>query len=146
MVVVETATGVDAVEFADFVDATLADSRSWTGDGSVSLQRIETAASARIVLATPGTTDALCAPLQTVGKYSCGQGADAIINLDRWRNGIDVWPGPLDEYRHYVINHEFGHVLAHGHEYCPGPGLVAPVMMQQTKGLDGCVPNGWPYP
>jgi hypothetical protein len=143
---VETATGVDPTEFATFVDATLSDPRSWIADGSLSVQRVEAGGSARIVLATPGTTDALCAPLRTNGTYSCGQGNTAVINLDRWNDGIDVWTGPLEEYRHYVVNHEFGHVLGHGHEMCGGAGQAAPVMQQQTKGLDGCLPNGWPYP
>ena len=143
---VETATGVDPTAFATFVDATLSDPRSWIGDGSVALQRVEAGGSARIVLATPGTTDAMCAPLRTNGTYSCGQGNTAVINLGRWNNGIDVWTGPLEEYRHYVVNHEFGHVLGHGHKVCDGAGQPAPVMQQQTKGLDGCIPNGWPYP
>ena len=143
---VETATGVDPTEFATFVDATLSDPRSWIADGSLSVQRVEAGGSARIVLATPGTTNAMCAPLRTNGIYSCGQGSTAVINLDRWNNGIDVWTGPLEEYRHYVVNHEFGHVLGHGHDMCGGAGQPAPVMQQQTKGLDGCLPNGWPYP
>lgn len=143
---VETATGVDPTAFATFVDATLTHPRSWIADGSVSLQRVETGGSARILLATPGTTDALCAPLRTNGIYSCGQGSTAVINLDRWNEGIDVWTGPIEEYRHYVVNHEFGHVLGHGHDMCGGAGQLAPVMQQQTKGLDGCLPNGWPYP
>lgn len=81
----------------------------------------------------------MCAPLRTDGHYSCGQGGTMVIDLDRWNTGIDVWPGPLETCRHYVVNHEYGHLL--GHDYCPSAGQLDPVMAQQTKGLDGCRPT-----
>lgn len=143
---VEARTGVDPVGFASAVDAILADPRSWIGDGSVAFQRVPTGGSFTITLATPPTTDQICLPLNTAGRLSCREGDRVIINLTRWLEGTTDWDGSLEDYRAMVINHEVGHALGHGHLGCPGPGQLAPVMMQQTKGLDGCVGNPWPFP
>jgi len=139
---VEDVVGISPVEFAAAVDTVTADPRGWTGDGARRLQRTEVAP-LRIVLASPATVDQLCAPLNTAGKYSCRNGNDVVINADRWNVGVPHFQ-PLDQYRIYVINHELGHALGNPHEPCPGSGQVAPVMLQQTIGLDGCTPNPWP--
>jgi hypothetical protein len=143
---VEDAVGYSADEFARIVDATLADHRSWIADGSVSFQRVPADGQVRIVLATPATVDGLCLPLDTAGLYSCHQGGTVALNSERWLHGTVDWPGPLVEFRHYAVNHEVGHAIGHGHDTCPGAGQPAPVMMQQSKGLNGCLPNGWPFP
>jgi hypothetical protein len=143
---VEDAVGYAAEEFARIVDATLSDPRSWIGDGSVAFQRVTTGAQVRIVLGTPATVDQLCLPLDTAGLYSCHQGGTVALNSNRWLQGTESWPGPLDEFRRYAVNHEVGHAIGHGHEFCGGAGQPAPVMMQQSKGLEGCLPNGWPFP
>ena len=148
VVEVEDGLPVEAAELARAVDATLADGRGWTARGDVALQRVgpEDAPSFRVRLATPRTVDAHCAPLRTNGTYSCRQGAEVMINARRWFEGAAESGLSLADYRHYVISHEVGHALGHGHVDCPAPGAVAPVMMQQTKGLDGCSPNPWPHP
>lgn len=145
---VEEGIPVDPAAFAALVDATLRDPRGWTAAGDVALQRVGPGGqpSFRVRLATPPTVDAHCAPLVTNGLYSCRQGADVMINLDRWQAGATPSELPLTEYRHYVISHEVGHALGHGHVGCPSPGALAPVMLQQTKGLQGCAPNPWPFP
>ncbi|MFV0315715.1 MAG: DUF3152 domain-containing protein [Microthrixaceae bacterium] len=143
---VEEVLGLDPTEVAAQVDATLADQRSWIGDGSVSFQRVPEGGSIRILVASPPTVDSRCLPLNTVGELSCRSGSSVNINSDRWAGATDDWTLDLAAYRSYVVNHEVGHILGHNHRSCPGTGQTAPLMMQQTKGLRGCLPNPWPYP
>ncbi|CAN5484272.1 hypothetical protein BH09ACT12_BH09ACT12_23930 [soil metagenome] len=67
-----------------------------------------------------------------------------MLNAWRWLNGADAYEGNLNDYRRYLVNHEVGHALGKAHVGCPGSGLPAPVMMQQTKGLGECSANPWP--
>lgn len=141
---VERGVDVDGAAFAGFVAAVLNDPRSWGGDGSVGFTRTDGAAPLRIVLATPALADRLCRPLETVGKLSCRNGDRVVLNLGRWTHGTAEYARDLTAYRRYLVNHEVGHWLGHHHETCPGAGSPAPVMQQQTLGLEGCAPNSWP--
>jgi hypothetical protein len=79
--------------------------------------------------------------------WSCRVGRFVIINQDRWKNASPAWNAahlPLRDYRHMVVNHETGHWLGLHHVSCPGKGRLAPVMMQQSKGLHGCRFNPFP--
>ena len=89
---------------------------------------------------SPGGCDAI---------VSCTVGNNVIINETRWINGSDAWNaagGSLRDYRHMVLNHETGHWLGHGHQFCSGAGQQAAVMQQQTINMQGCKPNSWPLP
>lgn len=130
-------------DFARDVDRTLGDRRSWTKTGLHSFQRSRSG-SLRIVLATPRTTDRLCAPLQTRGEVSCQNGSVVAINALRWARGARAYGQDIKRYRTYVINHEVGHSLGMSHAQCPRPAAKAPIMLQQTLGLDGCEANPWP--
>ncbi len=81
--------------------------------------------------------------------WSCRVGRNVIINENRWRHGTHYFKrsgGTMSEYRAMVVNHETGHWFGLGHATCGGRGQAAPVMMQQSKGLNGCKPNAWPLP
>ena len=145
---VETGTGQGAPDFAAAVDVTLANPASWTGQGRWSLQRVAIDKADFVIrLATPATVDKVCATvgLDTRGYVSCRAGNLVMINLDRWLTAIPDYQGNVALYRQYVINHEVGHQLGYNHQACPVPGALAPVMQQQTFGLDGCLANGSPY-
>ena len=143
----EPAVGDDLLVVTAAVEEALHDPRSWGRDHL--LRRVEDPAEAdvRLVLATPTTVDRLCgeAGLRTEGRYSCWNGTFAALNAMRWQNGAADF-SDLTTYRRYLINHEFGHGLGHGHVDCPAPGALAPVMMQQTITTGACDANGWPYP
>ena len=96
------------------------------------------------IFATPEKTDELCYPLETNGIYSCRNETEIIINNFRWKEGAVDFGRDIETYRLYLINHETGHLLGWQHKECPKEGAIAPVMMQQSKGTNGCLPYGWP--
>jgi len=136
-------------DFAHVVDRILGDRRSWIAGRQVRLRRVPQPAASEftIYLASADTSEKMCGQggLETDGFTSCRLPGRVIINVDRWADAVPDYDAPLDTYRAYAINHEVGHQLGHGHETCPGKGRPAPVMMQQTYGLKGCVPYSWPY-
>jgi hypothetical protein len=99
----------------------------------------------RVSLSSPRLTDTQCAPLRTYGRVSCFNGSRAVINEARWRYGSPTYGKDVNGYRDYVISHEVGHALGHHHVHCATAGTPAPVMVQQTKSLEGCTANPWPY-
>jgi len=139
----------NAKEFAAVVDAALSDSRSWIAAKRWRFQRVPNCENAklRVNLATPPTVDGNCAgAAQTVGKWSCFNNRAVHINLDRWKFGVVHAGGDLPAYRVMVVNHEVGHSLGFSHVDCPGQGKTAPIMLPQSRGLNGCVFNPYPYP
>jgi hypothetical protein len=152
VVEVEDGAGVDGAAFAAAVEATLGDPRSWGAGGRLSFQRVgaDDAAAGRydfrVSLVSPGSMERWCPGAGTEGYTSCRYGERAVINLARWETAVPDYQGDVPTYRQYVVDHEVGHWLGNGHQGCPGPGRPAPVMQQQTLGLDGCTANPWPHP
>jgi hypothetical protein len=127
------------------IHKTLTDARGWQAIHPVSFERTDKPdADLRVILATPTLTDKLCLPLDTGGEVSCRVENRVVLNAKRWMYAVPAYAGKVDLYRSYLVNHEVGHALGHGHSTCAKPNTPAPVMMQQTKGLGGCLPNAWP--
>ncbi len=151
---VEGGLGVDTVDYARTVARVLSDPKGWQTQDKVRFVNVTPdearrgdPVDVRVTLASPDTTDRLCAPLLTRGRVSCFARGRAVLNVKRWLLGVsDAYGKDVATYRIYQVNHEVGHGIGHGHATCPGKGLPAPVMMQQSYGLDGCSPWPWPTP
>ncbi|MFS4490452.1 DUF3152 domain-containing protein [uncultured Dietzia sp.] len=170
---VEVEDGIDTVDFggddsvARMVDATLANPKSWTADGAVAFRRVAGDEPAfRVSLASPMTVRENCG-YDIELEASCYNSATGrvYLNLARWVRGARSFQGDIGSYRQYLVNHEVGHAIGYpAHEPCPADGALAPIMMQQTFGVnngdihqldpEGVVPdnddtcryNAWPFP
>jgi hypothetical protein len=157
--------------FAQMVDQTLDNPKSWTHNPQFAFIRIdEGKPDFRISLVSPDTVREGCGyefRLET-SCYNPSYGADrqsrVFVNEARWVRGAVPFEGDVGSYRQYVINHEVGHAIGYvRHEPCDRQGGLAPVMMQQTFSTsnddgakfdpesvkpDGktCRFNPWPYP
>ena len=131
----------DVGVFARIASQTMNDRRGWSLGGSVRYVQVPSGGSFTLWLAEPSTLPGFSPVCSSA--YSCRVGRNVIINDLRWRTGTSTWPD-VREYRDYVVNHELGHWLGREHVSCPAAGSPAPVMMQQSIGLGGCVTNTWP--
>ncbi|MFJ8404403.1 DUF3152 domain-containing protein [Streptomyces microflavus] len=154
---VEKGLSLDAGLFAEAVQKTLNDDRSWAHNGAMTFERISSGKPDFVItLASPGTTGDWCAKSgldTTIDNVSCDSASTdrVMINAYRWAQGSATFgPEKLLAYRQMLINHEVGHRLGYNHVSCRTPGALAPVMQQQTKSLDiegiKCKPNPWVHP
>ncbi|MFE5031440.1 DUF3152 domain-containing protein [Streptomyces sp. NPDC056683] len=153
---VEQGLGLDGKLFAEAVQKTLNDERSWAHGGARTFARVSTGKPDFVItLASPGTTAKWCAKSgldTTEDNVSCDSASTerVMINAYRWAQGSKTYGAKIHAYRQMLINHEVGHRLGYGHVTCDKDGELAPVMQQQTKFLDHdgihCLPNPWPYP
>ncbi|MEU0451275.1 DUF3152 domain-containing protein [Streptomyces tendae] len=153
---VEQGLGLDGELFAEAVQKTLNDDRSWAHNGARTFERIESGQPSFVItLASPGTTAEWCAKSgldTTEDNVSCDSAATqrVMINAYRWAQGAAPYGDAIHAYRQMLINHEVGHRIGYNHVTCDKDGELAPVMQQQTKFVDhdgiDCRPNAWAYP
>jgi hypothetical protein len=137
-VVVDPDVNFSLTDFERDVAICLADPNGWESKGYHFFQ-VKRNPQVRIHLTSK-------AGLRKVGcndTLSCAElgGHEVRINADNWKYGSTKSGQDLNGYRQYVISHEIGHILGHDHVKCPGKGHSAPIMIQQTLGLHGCLPN-----
>ncbi len=154
---VEQGLGLEGELFAQAVQKTLNDDRSWAHNGGRTFERISSGKPDFVItLASPGTTAFWCAKSgldTTEDNVSCDSAATdrVMINAYRWAQGAETYGDKkIYAYRQMLINHEVGHRLGEGHVTCDKDGDLAPVMQQQSKFLDHdgihCRANPWPFP
>ncbi|WP_247614816.1 DUF3152 domain-containing protein [Streptomyces tagetis] len=154
---IERGLGLDGTLFAEAVQKTLNDDRSWAHNGARTFERIHSGNPDFVItLASPGTTAFWCAKSgldTTEDNVSCDSAATSrvMINAYRWAQGSETYGDKhIHAYRQMLINHEIGHRIGYNHVTCDKDGDLAPVMQQQTKFLDHdgirCRPNPWAYP
>ena len=148
---VEAGMHADSAAIADAFGSALLDRRGWQGVDKVRFVQVTPGQGSNgsrpeltVLVASPVQVNKLCAPLPTHGDTSCDTSAHVVLNYKLWMRGVPYFKGQLAQYRAYMVNHEVGHALGHGHQVCSRKGAFAPVMLQQTLGLQGCKP--WPWP
>lgn len=145
---IENGIQLPGPQTAQQVSDILGHPRGWTKNTAYGFQLVSSGpVDFTVKVATPTTTDRLCdvTTPESRGNVNCRTGHTVVVNLKRWVEGSPQFDGPIQQYRALIINHEVGHEIGRGHESCAAPGALAPVMMQQIKGLNGCRSNALPY-
>lgn len=144
--------GQKAVRDKDFVERTLHDSRGWKAQG---INIISWPFGRTGTLNKPHVTIEFKTEQQIAKRFPGLVGFSVAhtlnhknwyiwINQENWDDPPEDFEGSKNMYRAYVVQHEFGHALGHGHKLPNGTQCPCPVMYQQTRGTrNKCKPNPW---
>jgi hypothetical protein len=138
--VVDPGVDYDPRQFANEIAVYLADPDGWLSRG-VTFTPVRESSTADVVIhLTP------MARMKANGcdsHLSCAEfnGRQIHLNAMRWGDGARESKLSLKAYRQYMVTHEMGHILGYDHTRCPGKGVPAPVMIQQTMGIGACKPT-----
>ena len=137
--VVDPGVDYDPRQFAQEIAIYLADPDGWTSRG-VTFTQSSVSTADMVIHLTP------LAKMKSIGcdpALSCAEfnGRHVHLNASRWGDGARESKLSLKAYRQYMVTHEVGHILGYDHTRCPGRGVPAPVMVQQTLGIGPCKPN-----
>lgn len=145
------AKGVSSDGLADLrgkLALTYSDLQGWNADGALAFKHVDAGCSYTVWLTAPALMTSFGAICDDF--YNCQVGTNVIVNNDRWLHATEPWlktGQDIETYRLLIINHETGHRIGfRDNNVCPGAGQPAPVMMQQSIDLKGCVFNVWPLP
>lgn len=136
--IVDKGVKYDSKQFAQEVEAYLADPDGWISRGYTFVRSrnpdVVIHLSTPMYLENNGCKDR---------ELSCAEmnGRNMYLNSERWLKGASKSKLQLKDYRQYMVSHEMGHILGYDHVGCPGNGEPAPIMLQQTKGIANCKPN-----
>jgi len=138
--VVDPGVDYDPRQFANEIDVYLADPDGWLSRG-VTFTRVTDSSKAHVVIHLTAASR-----MKAIGcdsHLSCAEfhGRQVHLNAKRWGEGAPPSGLRLEAYRQYMVTHEMGHILGYDHSRCPGKGVPAPIMIQQTLGLGECKPN-----
>ena len=122
-----------------YVTAYLNDPDGWAKHGYY-FEQVDSHEQTLIRLSTPDTIKKICGLPENLSCAELG-GRFMYLNAERWFNGAPKSKLSLEDYRQYMVSHEIGHILGHEHQKCPCKGCSAPIMSQQTLGIDECKPN-----
>jgi hypothetical protein len=137
--IVDEGIPVPTAQFSFYLMVYLNSPDGWSQDGWY-FEPAHSNPDVLIHLSTPEFIEKTCGLSDNLSCAELG-GKHMYLNYDRWIHGSPASKLDLEDYRQYMVSHEIGHILGKGHKKCPCKGCHAPIMMQQTLGIEQCIPN-----